>query len=168
MIFSRGHLFFCIFVLTNFPNSLQELTVKEDYILCKSCGAEVSSALKIIDIKSPFSENYHTESLFGVDVPVQELTNPYGIKFSVVIVRSTLCVAEFGPWYSADSWFPGYAWKLCRCSKCNSHVGWVFEPIDTERETTTLERVTASDQGFNALILSKVISEFYSDSLIQT
>ncbi|XP_026687389.1 uncharacterized protein LOC113472043, partial [Diaphorina citri] len=81
--------------LTNFPNSLQELTVKEDYILCKSCGAEVSSALKIIDIKSPFSENYHTESLFGVDVPVQELTNPYGIKFSVVIVRSTLCVAEF-------------------------------------------------------------------------
>lgn len=65
-----------------------------DYILCKSCGGEVSSALKLIDIKSPFSKNYHTENLFGVDVPVQELTNPFGITFSVVIVKTNHCVGE--------------------------------------------------------------------------
>ncbi|KAL1449921.1 hypothetical protein WDU94_002391, partial [Cyamophila willieti] len=78
-------------------------SLSKDYILCKSCGAEVSSALKIIDIKSPFSENYHLEKLFGVDVPVQELTNPFGIKFSVITVRSTLCVGEVVSIYSVPT-----------------------------------------------------------------
>lgn len=24
------------------------------------------------------------------------------------------------------SWFPGYAWQIAICSKCQSHIGWKF------------------------------------------
>jgi hypothetical protein len=30
----------------------------------------------------------------------------------------------------ADSWFPGYLWRLCLCAQCNHHLGWSYQPYD--------------------------------------
>eukprot|EP00927_Polykrikos_kofoidii_P015850 TRINITY_DN1709_c0_g2_i4.p1 TRINITY_DN1709_c0_g2~~TRINITY_DN1709_c0_g2_i4.p1 ORF type:complete len:255 (+),score=42.85 TRINITY_DN1709_c0_g2_i4:69-767(+) len=44
-------------------------------------------------------------------------------------------VIEVAPKYSLDSWFPGYAWSVIVCTRCNGlHLGWKFTPTSTQGE----------------------------------
>lgn len=58
-------------------------------------------------------------------------------------------------WTQADTWFPGFAWKVCVCPKCSNHVGWMFEPFESATATQTFP----SDRGFYALTVNNVLSE---------
>jgi hypothetical protein len=35
----------------------------------------------------------------------------------------------------ADSWFPGYGWRITYCGRCANHLGWLFTA--THKATTT-------------------------------
>ena len=52
--------------------------------------------------------------------------NPAGYSFHVVVFRQTLGCKEVGPAVSRDSWFPGYAWQITLCERCETHLGWFF------------------------------------------
>eukprot|EP00927_Polykrikos_kofoidii_P015848 TRINITY_DN1709_c0_g2_i2.p1 TRINITY_DN1709_c0_g2~~TRINITY_DN1709_c0_g2_i2.p1 ORF type:complete len:234 (+),score=50.22 TRINITY_DN1709_c0_g2_i2:103-804(+) len=44
-------------------------------------------------------------------------------------------VIEVAPKDSLDSWFPGYAWSVIVCTRCNGlHLGWKFTPTSTQGE----------------------------------
>lgn len=54
-------------------------------------------------------------------------TNPYGIRFHVGCYADALGCDLSGRPTSADSWFPGFHWRLATCSGCHAHLGWYFE-----------------------------------------
>jgi len=57
-------------------------------------------------------------------------TNPYGIRFHVGCYASALGCDLSGQPTSADTWFPGFKWRLATCADCRSHLGWYFERAD--------------------------------------
>lgn len=61
----------------------------------------------------------------------------------------------FFQWSITYTWFPGFAWKVCLCPKCASHLGWMFEPI----ETATKEQIFPSDKGFYAITVKNIVAE---------
>lgn len=71
------------------------------YLLCKSCGAD-NSVLNLI-INNRISEqavNVHNLTVNNKSIIVQELTNPLGIKFKVIITKKANCFKSKGGWYS--------------------------------------------------------------------
>lgn len=98
---------------------------------------------------------------------MQELVNPLGLKFRVVLldpaVKRVDCQARLSDeWVATGSWFPGYAWKACHCQKCGAHLGWMFEPVDTALDTVN----QPSSKGFFAIIVAGVVDEHFIDSLV--
>uniref|UniRef100_A0A1B6EXK8 CULT domain-containing protein n=1 Tax=Cuerna arida TaxID=1464854 RepID=A0A1B6EXK8_9HEMI len=134
-----------------------------DYILCRQCGTDVASADSLANLHSPAAVSKTNESLFGLDeVYVQSLINPLHIKFNVVTVLESTCVTSARFWVSDHSWFPGYAWKPCTCSRCRQQLGWAFEPLVSADSL----KIRASNKGFYTLILDNIISELVSDQLL--
>lgn len=157
-------------VLINFckledtEDNWKETTEIEGYLLCKSCGAD-NSVLNLV-INNKFSDqavNVQNLTITKKSIIVQELSNPLGIKFKVILTKKANCLKTFGGWYSGGSWFNGYSWKLCQCPSCKAHVGWMFELTDTVIKDNPYY---PSETGFYGIILDSVISESYADSLL--
>lgn len=143
------------------------------------CGSDVTISNFLVNKLSPdalIAANY--TYLDVPDVLIQELRNPFGIQFSVVTLKHAHCAHtdsavsiewhirnnNGGNWHScmyifqwthSSTWFPGYAWKVCYCAKCSSHLGWMFEPIETA--AATLKKPTSA--GFYAIIIKNVLGE---------
>ncbi|CAG2122987.1 unnamed protein product [Medioppia subpectinata] len=45
-------------------------------------------------------------------------------------VSKTMNIVLIGRSSAEFSWFPGYAWTICRCARCNGHMGWKFSCVD--------------------------------------
>jgi hypothetical protein len=54
-------------------------------------------------------------------------TNPYGISFHIGCFREALGCSISGQPSAADTWFPGFKWRLATCSECQVHLGWYFD-----------------------------------------
>ena len=125
----------------------------------------------INDSISPLALSISNITISGKTVVVQEVRNPYGRVFKIVILKRANCskVVPVSPkflifttiltfifqWHTESSWFPGYSWKLCLCPRCSVQLGWQFEPT----ATATLTTVFPSEQGFYALILDNFLAE---------
>lgn len=134
-----------------------------DFLLCRLCGFNIAPATHVINIQSPSAEDVSNRTLFGLEnVEIQRIQNAVGIEFNIVLTSGGTCIGRREKWKSKYSWYPGYLWKPCYCSHCSTHIGWIFEPIVTAHD----DRVYASTKGFYALILDKIISENYSNSLL--
>ena len=61
--------------------------------------------------------------------------NPHGIVHDMITVEGVDGgrVRLEGEPETAHSWFPGYAWTVCRCARCDSHLGWRFTPAGDPR-----------------------------------
>lgn len=58
-------------------------------------------------------------------------TNPYGFTHHLGCYKQALgCVVQ-GPPHAADTWFPGFVWRLASCGGCGQHLGWSFERSET-------------------------------------
>ncbi|CAO1407877.1 unnamed protein product [Diamesa tonsa] len=133
----------------------------EGYMICRSCGQD-STILNLIDNTrvSPFSLGISNITINEKNLLVQELRNPAGISYKVVISKRANC-AKIKSWYSESTWFTGHSWKVCICPHCQSHIGWMFEP-----DTATTKSFFPSEQGFYAIIIDNIIAESYVNSLL--
>jgi len=146
------------------PPPNEESETSTDFLLCRHCGFNVAPATSVVNVKSPAAEGVFNETLFGrKDVIVQLLKNPLGLGFNVVTAVGGTCIGNKN-WKTDHSWYPGYAWKVCSCSRCAKPVGWVFEPLSSAHD----ERLYASLKGFYTYALDNIISETYADSLLAT
>ena len=68
-------------------------------------------------------------------------TNPYGIRFHVGCFAEALGCAISGEPTAADSWFPGYFWRLAACADCRTHLGWYFERAGSYFYGLILDRI---------------------------
>lgn len=55
------------------------------------------------------------------------MTNPYGITHRFGCYSQAPGVEVVGQPVAADTWFPGFTWRLAHCEGCGGHMGWVFE-----------------------------------------
>ncbi len=54
-------------------------------------------------------------------------TNPYGIRFHIGCFAQALGCNISGRPSAADTWFPGFKWRLATCGECLTHLGWYFD-----------------------------------------
>lgn len=156
---------FGVFIsFSKLDDSKNDTTLIEGYLLCKSCGADNSVLNLIINNRiSEQSANVQNFTINGKTIVVQELVNPLGISFKVIVTKKANCLRTIGGWYPGGSWFNNYSWKICQCPSCKAHIGWMFEKSDIVTKTNP---IYPSDQGFYGIILDSVISESYADSLL--
>nr|XP_053601452.1 protein cereblon-like isoform X2 [Plodia interpunctella] len=131
----------------------------QELLLCRKCGADVADSYYLFSKPSPGAHKTEKQNLFGrQNVTVQTLVNPFGIKFEVVTAEKARC-ENIGPHQGADSWFPGYVWRICTCPHCGQHLGWTFEMLDTP---DSKESSPKKIHSFHGLILNNILGENYS------
>ncbi|XP_061709863.1 protein cereblon-like isoform X2 [Cydia pomonella] len=134
---------------------------RQELLLCRKCGSDVADSYYLFNQLSPGARKSERRTLFGKsNVTVQTLVNPFGVQFEIVTTEKARC-HNIGNPQGADSWFPGYSWRICTCPHCGAHIGWTFENSSlgvTDQSTTA--------NTFHGLILSNILGENFTDSLI--
>ncbi|XP_023955042.1 uncharacterized protein LOC112058432 [Bicyclus anynana] len=132
----------------------------QELLLCRKCGADVADSYYLFSKESPGAHKIEKQNLFGrQNVTVQTLVNPFGIQFDIVTAEKARC-ESIGASQGADSWFPGYTWRICTCPHCAQHLGWTFESskqTDDDKDNV---------KTFHGLILGNILGENFTDSLI--
>eukprot|EP00747_Dinoflagellata_sp_TGD_P185969 gnl/TRDRNA2_/TRDRNA2_42769_c0_seq1.p1 gnl/TRDRNA2_/TRDRNA2_42769_c0~~gnl/TRDRNA2_/TRDRNA2_42769_c0_seq1.p1 ORF type:complete len:218 (+),score=54.89 gnl/TRDRNA2_/TRDRNA2_42769_c0_seq1:43-696(+) len=92
----------------------------------------------------------------GIEVDIYHFKQPRRLSelelpFKVLPLRQVeltdIEVMEVSPRQALDSWFPGYAWSILICARCEgTHIGWKFTP-------------TAGGEAFYGLIVETLDKE---------
>jgi len=81
-------------------------------LCCRNCEEEIG---KQEDIFSMSSEG-----------PQGAYVNPGGYVHETLTLYKAKNLSLIGEPSTEYSWFPGYAWTICQCRFCDSHMGWKF------------------------------------------
>ena len=84
---------------------------EEEYILCRQCHQAIT---KPVDRIAMQGSHRHT------------FANPHGIVFEIGCFRSVKGCGYAGAASDDFSWFAGYSWRVCFCTMCLTHLGWLF------------------------------------------
>ena len=101
---------------------------EEEYIICRQCRQAITRPQERISIQG---SHRHT------------FANPHGIVFEIGCFKDTSGCGYAGAATDEFSWFAGYSWRICFCSMCLTHLGWLFS--------------ASSGDIFHALILDRII-----------
>lgn len=94
-----------------------------DLLLCRSCGHELAIEKDANFIHSRLALSYRNDTVVGERrVPVQRFENPQGYQFEVMTFRKADVVKHW-PADKHFTWYPGYAWTVATCPRCNAHLG---------------------------------------------
>jgi hypothetical protein len=98
------------------------------YIICRQCRQTITRPVERISIQG---SHQHT------------FANPHGVVFEIGCFKDVTGCGYAGAATDEFSWFAGYSWRICFCSMCLTHLGWIF----------------SSNAGdiFHALILDRII-----------
>jgi hypothetical protein len=70
--------------------------------------------------------------------------NPEGILFQIGCFRSAAGCGHIRPATYEWSWFKGFRWSVALCTKCLTHLGWLY--------------TSTAGESFYGLILSRLVS----------
>jgi hypothetical protein len=84
---------------------------EEEYILCRQCHQAITQPAERIAMQG---SHRHT------------FANPHGIVFEIGCFRNANGCGYAGPASDDFSWFAGYSWRVCFCTMCLTHLGWIF------------------------------------------
>jgi hypothetical protein len=104
----------------------EESGTPEDLVYCIACRHPVARKSDVTSVNGGHRHYF---------------TNPYGIRFHVGCYSSALGCDLSGQPTSADTWFPGFKWRLATCAECRSHLGWYFERADAYFYGLILDRI---------------------------
>ena len=89
----------------------ERLPEEEEYILCRQCRQAITKPAERTAMQG---SHRHT------------FANPHGVVFEIGCFRSAKGCGYAGAASDEFSWFAGYSWRVCFCSMCLTHLGWVF------------------------------------------
>ena len=101
---------------------------EEEYIVCRQCRQAITRPAERMAMQG---SHQHT------------FANPHGIVFEIGCFKNATGCGYAGAATDEFSWFPGYSWRICFCSMCLTHLGWLF--------------TSNAGDGFHALILDRLI-----------
>lgn len=81
-------------------------------LCCRECDLEVANKNDVFSM-----------SLEG---PLAAYVNPGGYVHETITVYKAKGLTLMGDPSTENSWFPGYAWTIIKCSRCGAHMGWRF------------------------------------------
>ena len=84
---------------------------EEEYILCRRCHQAITKPAERIAMQG---SHRHT------------FANPHGIVFEIGCFRNAKGCGYAGVASDDFSWFSGYSWRVCFCTMCLTHLGWMF------------------------------------------
>jgi hypothetical protein len=105
----------------------QQARPQRGYIYCATCSHVVSHIDHRIEVGGSHDHRF---------------TNPHGFRFHLGCYREALGCTVTGPSNAADTWFPGFHWRIAQCEECAMHLGWCF--------------ANAADQTFFGLITERI------------
>jgi hypothetical protein len=108
----------------------REPAERRDILVCANCGHGVARQSDRIEVNGSFSHFF---------------TNPYGIEYHVGCYANALGCAISGNRMAADTWFPGFRWRLASCEACHHHLGWYFDNPDAYFYGLVLDYVREQD-----------------------
>ena len=85
---------------------------QKDFLVCAMCSHVIASKSDRMEVRGSHDHWF---------------TNPVGLKFHVGCFTAALGCAISGDRIAADTWFPGFRWRLASCESCNVHMGWYFD-----------------------------------------
>lgn len=117
-----------------------------------------ANAMPRLPVQSDTFMRVETKRAAGVEIDIYHFKQPgrlseLELPFKLLPLRavelSDVVEMEVSPTQAMDSWFPGYAWSILVCTRCDgTHIGWKFTP------TTAV-----GGQAFYALIVETVDKE---------
>lgn len=103
-------------------------TSSDTLLLCRACGHELAVGTDIHFVPSRLALSSRNDTqLGGRRVNIQLFENPHGHRFEVITFRKA-DVTQHWPADKRFSWFPGYAWTVATCPRCNTHLGG-YKPV---------------------------------------
>ncbi|XP_060079019.1 protein cereblon-like [Ylistrum balloti] len=81
-------------------------------LCCKGCGYQVANKNDVFSL--------------SIEGPLGAYVNPGGYVHETMTVHKAQNLNLIGRPSTEHSWFPGYAWTIAQCRRCNSHMGWKF------------------------------------------
>ncbi len=117
--------------LSGLDPKLKEIVADEDqdrgnFVYCTVCSSVLARLDDRIEVSG--SHDHH-------------FTNPYGVEFHIGCYSEALGCAIAGSRVAADTWFPGFQWRIAKCSECQSHLGWYFDRAEVFFYGLILDRV---------------------------
>jgi len=94
---------------------------KKKYYRCRQCRvviARTSDEIQVGDIPTLTAQ-----------------VNPHGFVHEVLTVSKAINYILEGDPIPADSWFPGFYWRICFCIDCLAHLGWSYHRPSEEVAT---------------------------------
>lgn len=88
---------------------------RRDLVLCANCNHGLAQQADRIEVNGTNSHLF---------------TNPYGVEYQVGCYADALGCSISGARMAADTWFPGFRWRLASCAACHHHLGWYFDNPD--------------------------------------
>ncbi len=110
------------------PNEGEKEPKSAQYIYCRNCYKIITSPNERVEI---YGAHQHT------------FANPHGLVFEIGCFSTAEGCGYTGPPTTEFSWFKGFSWRIAICSKCLTHVGWLFTSTGAE--------------NFNGLIVDRLI-----------
>ena len=103
--------------LNSLDAKLKEIVEDEDknrgnFVYCAMCSSVIARLEDQIEVAGSFDHHF---------------TNPYGVEFHLGCYSEALGCAISGSRVAADTWFPGFQWRIAKCSECQRHLGWYFD-----------------------------------------
>ncbi|XP_077983750.1 protein cereblon-like [Glandiceps talaboti] len=89
-----------------------DLMKKCTVLCCKECGQQIANKNDVFSM--------------SLDGPMAAYVNPGGYVHDTLTCYRALGLSLIGRPSTENSWFPGYAWTICQCRGCASHMGWKF------------------------------------------
>jgi hypothetical protein len=81
---------------------------------CIACGALIA----------------HSDQLLRIGTSNRHLfVNPAGVECDFHTFSSCQGGVAHGPATEADTWFPGYRWRMAFCRHCGQYLGWHYKAV---------------------------------------
>ena len=101
---------------------------EEELILCRQCRQAITRPSDRIAVQGAHQHTF---------------ANPHGIVFEIGCFRNVSGCGYAGAASDEFTWFAGYSWRVCYCTMCLTHLGWIFS--------------SNGGNNFHGLILDKLI-----------
>jgi len=106
---------------------------EEEYIICRQCRQAITRPVERISIQG---SHQHT------------FANPHGLVFEIGCFKDVTGCGYAGAATDEFSWFAGYSWRICFCSMCLTHLGWIFSsPVSDIFHALILDRIIQPDRN---------------------
>ena len=100
----------------------------ENYILCRQCRQAITSPSDRIAMQGAHQHTF---------------ANPHGAVFEIGCFKTAKGCGYAGLPTDEFSWFAGFSWRVCFCTMCLTHLGWLF--------------ISGAGDMFHGLILDRLI-----------